>query len=136
MSFAAQRQTALQGGPLSTRFFGETVEFTPLGGEAQDVLAKITHEQAGPQSGSRSSTPPARPGTVDELERILVTVSRNAAQTGSLPTRPSPGDNLVRAEAVDADRRPFAFAGEVQFEGDQHAVYVFQRPRRFVQGRQ
>ena len=38
-------------------------------------------------------------------------------------------------ESIDADRRPFTYRGEILFEGDQHAVYVFERARRAVQGK-
>lgn len=131
MTFAALRQTVLQAGALSTSFFAEVVEFTAATGEISEITVKITHEQLNPK--------PARSrdgNNVDELERILVLVSRDSEYAGgAMITKPNPGEQLRRSEARDADRRPFAFAGEVSFEGDQHAVYVFQRPRRYVQGR-
>lgn len=136
MSFAALRQTVLKAHALSTDRFAETVELTD-GGATRQVRAKITHEQSGPRMGMRAAAASdlRRGGTFDERERIEVTVSRDADWEYSLPQRPAPAAQLLRSSTLDADRRPFVFAGEVIFEGDQHAVYVFERPRRVVQGR-
>jgi hypothetical protein len=45
------------------------------------------------------------------------------------------GDAAVPQRTRDADRRPFTFRGGVIYEGDQHAVYIFERMRMFAQGR-
>jgi hypothetical protein len=106
------------------------------------VRVKIEHDdmirrrRGGTASGNESMQM-----TFDTRERIRVTVSRDADFAGGgYPTRPVPGATLVRSEARDpageSDKpRAFAFRGEIVFEGDQHAVYVFERPRRFSQGK-
>jgi len=138
MTFAVLRQNVLQKGTLS--FFGELVDFTRRGGTTSTPKVKISHRQSGPQSDSRRQAGPQRNNTVDELEQIEVTVSRDATFVDGAGTclamvdKPDPGDTLCRAPARDSDRRPFMFSGEIVFEGDQHAVYVFQRPRRFAAG--
>lgn len=136
MSFADLRQTVLQAHSLGTDRFAELVDLT-IGGETRTVRVKITHEQAGPRKGMRTAaaTSAGDRGTFDERERIEVFVSRSATWEYAVSTRPQPADRLVRNEAIDADQRPYTFGGEVIYEGDQHAVYVFERPRRVVQGR-
>lgn len=132
------RQTVLQNGTLA--FYGELVDFARRGGSTSSPRVKITHRQSGPQSDSRRQAGPQRQNTIDELEQIEVTVSRDPTYVDDAGTclamteKPDPGDTLCRAVARDSDRRPFMFSGEIVFEGDQHAVYVFQRPRRFAQG--
>jgi hypothetical protein len=135
MTFAALRQTVLRAHALSTDRFAETVELTTAA-ETLQVRAKITHRQLGPRGGARSAMPGEdRRGTYDEREQIEVLVSRDASWEFALPTRPQPTDGLRRAVAIDPDQRPFTFRGEVIHEGDQHAVYVFERPRRIGQGK-
>lgn len=127
VTFAELRQTVLQAHCLGEDRFAEDVEIG-----SRTVRAKITHE-----SLLKSGMPkPANGGTrtVSEFERIMVTVSRDVTYEKSLPTRPQPGDTLLRSTERDPDRRPFQFASEIEFEGDQHAVYYFQRPRRVAQG--
>lgn len=107
--------------------FAEDVEIG-----SRTVRAKITHEsllQTGKPTPRNTGTQ-----TVSEHERIMVLVSRVATYEKSLPERPQPGDSLVRAVDRDPDRRPFQFAGDIEFEGDVHAVYYFQRKRRVSQG--
>lgn len=139
MSFAALRQTVLQAHCLSSDRFGETVQIGAPANpdELQDAVAKIEHEQLGPRSGRRTNGPGNEllGGTLDARERIRVTLSRDAMFAGGYTSRPAPACPLYRAAAVDADRRPFTFRGEVLFEGDQHAVYVFERASRSVQGK-
>lgn len=127
MTFAEHRQRVLQACALSSDFFAETVTIG-----TQEVRAKITHESLLASGKPRPVDQGTR--TVAEYERIMVLVSRNADEAQSLPVRPQPGDKLVRSSARDPDQRPFQFAGDVEFEGDQHAVYYFQRPRRVAQG--
>lgn len=138
MTFATMRQTVLQNGTLY--FFGELVDVVRRSGQTSSPKVKISHRQSGPQNDSRRQAGPARSNTVDELEQIEVTVSRDptfvdtAGNCLAMTEKPDPGDTLCRAVTRDADRRPFSFSGEIAFEGDQHAVYVYQRPRRFAQG--
>lgn len=133
MTFATMRQTVLQKGALA--FFGELVDFTRRSGQTSSLTAKISHRQSGAQADGRRQAGPQRNNTIDELEQIEVLVSRDTTYSGGAMTdKPDPGDTLCRSIARDADRRPFMFSGEIVFEGDQHAVYVFQRPRRFAQG--
>lgn len=135
MTFAALRQTVLRAHALSTERFAETVELTTAT-ETREVRAKVTHRQLGPRGATRSAMPGEdRRGTYDEREQIEVMVSRDASWAFSLPTRPQPTEELRRGVTIDADQRPFTFRGEVLFEGDQHAVYVFERPRRIGQGK-
>jgi hypothetical protein len=139
MTFAALRQTVLQAHCLASDRFAETVQIGAAENpeQLQDVTAKVEHEQLGPRSGRRTNGPGNEllGGTLDERERIRVTVSRDPLFAGSYVSRPPPATPLYRAAAVDADRRPFTFRGEVLFEGDQHAVYIFERARRSVQGK-
>jgi hypothetical protein len=130
MTFAALRQTVLRANALSTDRFAEDLELTTAS-DTLTIRAKVTHRQLGPRGQTRS----AMPGTYDEREQIEVLVSRDATWPFALPTRPQPTDELRRAEAIDPDRRPFTFRGEVLYEGSEHAVYVFERPRRIGQGK-
>lgn len=127
MTFAEHRQRVLQACALSSDFFAEDVQIG-----ARTVRVKIEHESL----LATGKPKPADGGTrtVAEFERILVLVSRDASEDDSLPARPQPGETLVRSAARDQDQRPFQFAGDVEFEGDQHAKYYFQRPRRVAQG--
>lgn len=135
MTFAALRQTVLRAHALSTDRYAETVELTTATA-TREVRAKVTHRQLGPRGQTRSAMPgDDRRGTYDEREQIEVLVSRDASWELSLPSRPQATEELRRSESIDPDRRPFTFRGEVLFEGDQHAVYVFERPRRIGQGR-
>ncbi len=134
MTFASLRQAVLQAHALSGDLFAEDVELTS-GGGVRTVRAKVTHQQTGPRPSARGAAGEVAAGGFDERERIEVLVSRDPTFARSLPTRPQPGDKLQRSETRDSDRRAFAFAGDVVFEGDQHAVYVFERPRRVAQGK-
>lgn len=151
MSFAELRQTCLQGGALSSDQFAENVTITEPteGAEPATPRVKIEHDdmirrrRGGTASGNESMQM-----TFDTRERIRVTVSRNPNWMSddvvpvllSYPTRPLVGATLLRSEARDpageSDKpRAFAFRGEIVFEADQHAVYMFERPRRFAQGK-
>lgn len=144
MSFAEVRQAALQGGALSSDLFAEDVTITAPtdGAEPVTVRAKVEHDDmirrrgGGTASGNESSFM-----TFDTRERIRICVSRDADFAGgAISERPLVGTTLVRGDAADppgdADKpRQFAFRGEVIFEGDQHAVYIFERPRRVAQGK-
>lgn len=127
MTFAELRQTVLQAHALGEDRFAEDVTVG-----SRTVRAKIAHESL-LQSGKPR---PANTGTqtVSEFERILVTVSRDSSYEKSLPTRPQPGEQLLRGSDRDATQVPYIYAGDIEFEGDQHATYFFQRPRRTVQG--
>jgi hypothetical protein len=139
LSFAALRQTVLRAHCLSSDRFAELVQIGSPANPAslQQVKAKIEHEQLGPRSGRRTNGPgnELMGGTLDERERIQVTVSRDAEWTYAYPSRPAPATPLYRGAAIDSDRRPYTFRGEVLFEGDQHAVYIFERARRSVHGK-
>jgi hypothetical protein len=147
MSFAELRQAVLQGGALSSDLFAEDVTITPPqeGAEPVTVRAKIEYDdmirrRRGGTAGGNESVHM----TLDTRDRIRVTVSRDATYAKALPERPLLAATLVRAEdlaaaaAGDSDSekpRQFAFRGEIMFEGDQHAVYIFERPRRLAQGK-
>lgn len=133
MSFLTFRRNSLHNNTLSLKFFGEDAVLTRRSNQNLPLRCKVTHRQAGNVVGRQAGQ--AHPNTVDELEQIEVLFSRDASwEFGGLATKPDPGEQLLRSPERDADRRPFLFAGEVMFEGDIHAVYVFQRPKRFVQG--
>lgn len=134
MSFAELRQTVLRAHALSTDRFAEDAELTEAG-EARTVRVKIVHEQAGPRAGRRGVVPDNRQGTVEEREWIEVMCSRDATWEKAIATRPEYSAELRRDVDRDADQRPFVFLGEVVFEGDQSATYIFERPRRLVQGK-
>jgi hypothetical protein len=134
MSFAALRQKCLQAHALGNDRYAEDLTLTSTDGEERVVRAKVTHSQIG-SPGTGKTAGAMLESTFEELERIEVLVSRDVSYAKSLPTRPQPGTGLNRDESLDDDGRPFSFAGEVVYEGDQHAVYIFQRPRRIVQGR-
>jgi hypothetical protein len=135
MSFAELRQTVLQAHTLSLDYFGEQVEIDAQDGSEGLVTAtvKIEHEEWRP--ARRTGADDQRQGTFDERERIRVTVSRDPTFEGAYQSRPLPACRLYRAAAIDADRRPFTYRGEVAYEGAQHAVYLFERPRRAAQGK-
>jgi hypothetical protein len=151
MSFAELRQATLQGGALSSVLFAENVTITEptQGAEPKTPRVKIEHDdmirrrRGGTASGNESVH-----NTFDTRERIRVTLSRDPNFVSddvvpvqlSYPTRPLVGATLLRSEARDpagdSDKpRGFAFRGELVFEGDQHAVYIFERPRRVIQGK-
>lgn len=136
MTFATLRQTILRKGALNTAFFAELGSLTRRAtGAAEDYTVKVTHRQAGSQGLSLRQAGPMKQNTVDEMEQIEVLFTRDPSfEGGGLIRKPDPGDQFIRTTARDSDRRPFIFGGEVVFEGDQHAVYVFQRPRRTVTG--
>ena len=136
MSFAELRQTVLQGYALSTDYFAEDVEMGAPddSGELLSVRVKIDTLYETRRGLGSNPANEARRGTLDERQRIKVTLSRDASWSRAYPGRPQLGTPLYRAEARDADRRPYTFRGEVAYEGDQHAVYVFERPRRVTQG--
>lgn len=117
----------LQAHTLGEDRFAEDVEI-----ESRTVRVKIAHEsllQSGKPRPQNTGTQ-----TVAEFERILVSVSRDPSYEKSLPNRPQPGDRLTRGSDRDSTGVPYVFNGDVEFEGDQNAVYYFQRPRRVVQG--
>lgn len=127
MTFAEHRHRVYQATVLSLDFFAEAVE---IGGRA--VRAKIAYESQLARGKAGKGNEQQR--TVDENDRILVSVSRDASWEFGLPTRPRQGTALRRAVERDPDVRPFQFQGEVEFEGDVSACYIFQRPRRNAQG--
>lgn len=135
MSFAELRQSVLQAHSLSTDRFAEDVTLVDPADAESTARAKITQAQLGELTGTRQ-IPTQLEQTYDEMEVIKVLVSRDSSWEFGVPTRPQPGSGLRRDASRDADQRLFSFTGEVEFEGDQHAVYFYQRPRRVVQGRQ
>lgn len=135
MTFAELRQTVLQQHTLSTDFFGEEVQIDAQDGSGTLVSATVLVEHEEWRPARRTGADDQRQGTFDERERIRVTVSRDANFAGAYQSRPLPACRLFRAESIDADRRPFTYRGEVAYEGDQHAVYLFERPRRAAQGK-
>jgi len=133
MTFADLRKHVLNNLTLSTDFFGELVTIQPTNGASAEITAKISHRQS---RGTRSK-PSAFDDepNVDVQEEIEVCVSRDPAFTGGpMLDKPSIGDRLTRSSDVDPDRRPFGFGGEVLHQSDVHAVYVYKRPKRIVQG--
>jgi len=139
MSFAALRQRVVQAHLVNLARFGETVQIGAPddAGNLLEVRVKIEHDTLLNRKGNTmaGSGNESRQSTLDERERIQVTVSRDPAWPYAYPRRPAPATALYRSEARDVDRRPFTFRGEIVYEGDQHAVYVFERPRRVVQGK-
>jgi hypothetical protein len=135
MTFATLRQKVLQSHVLNASRFGEEVELgAPDGsGELLSVRALIEHDVY--RAARRLGSSDQMQGTFDERERIRVTLSRDVTWGLAYPSRPPTACPLHRSEEVDADRRPFTFRGDVVHEGDQHAVYIFERPRRAVQGK-
>ncbi len=127
-AFDDLRKKVLQQGALS--LFGETVELSDQNG-THELTVKIETRQAAPknQSTGTDSHSRAATGTVDQTEQVRVTIDKSAIayalRVGSKMTRTI--DNT--------DDRPFVFAGEIEFNGPVHAVYVFQRPLRVSQGR-
>jgi hypothetical protein len=134
MSFAALRQTCLRAFALGEDKFAEDVTLIDGEGNERTVRVKITVGQLGLLSGTRQ-IPPQEDMTFEELELIEVLVSRDPLYAKSCPGRPQPGSALRRDPTKDEDGRKYGFSGQVLFEGDQHAVYLFQRPRRLTQGR-
>lgn len=135
MTFADVRKAVLNACALSTDFWAETVEIVD-GDSSRTCTVKVEHEQLGKRIQTAGGNQVPSDQTLDELERIRVTFSRDPNFAGGgMPRKPNVGSGLLRSSDRDSDRRPFAFAGEVDFEGDQHAVYIYQRTRRVSQGR-
>jgi hypothetical protein len=143
MTFAQLRQTAMQLGALNSELFAEDVQ-VQVSGTFKPVRALCSiigvNDSQGRLVGATGVFPQA--GTFDDTERLRVFVSRDPSFTpagyaapGSLTRTPQVGDQLMRAAAKDANRRPFVYRGEKQWESDQAAVYIFERPTREIQGR-
>jgi hypothetical protein len=137
MSFADLRQTVLAAHTLSTDYFGELVTIDAPDDSGTQLTAAVKIEAVPPwtprMSGGNNDR---RHGTLGEREWLRVTLNRNPLAANCYPGRPQLAAALYRAKARDADRRPFTFRGEIVFEGDQHAVYIFERPRIGSQGKQ
>jgi hypothetical protein len=136
VSFADLRQTVLQAHCLNTAYFAEMVQIGAP--DDSDTLLNVRAKcEDVPQWMNRNTDGQneARRGTFDQREWLRVTVSRDPNQANSYPSRPQPATPLYRAAARDGDRRPFTFRNNIVFEGDQHAVYIFERPRRVGQGK-
>jgi|GEM_PF-3795476 len=134
MTFAELRQSIYQATVLSTDFFAEDCEYRLATNQPpKTIRAMISHSQDTSARAGTLSVGMKSDGTVDEFERIEVCVSRDPNYEGSLPERPRAGSLLHRSPERDSDRRPFAFAA-VKYEGDQHAIYIFQRATRVAQG--
>lgn len=133
MSFADTRRQVLHNYTLSTDYFGEDAQLIRRNKQVVPVRVKVTHRQAG---NILSNTAGVRPGSSqDEKERIEVVFSRDTTwEFGGIDRKPDTGEEFMRSDSRDKDRRPFQFAGEVVFEGDVHAVYVFERQRGMVKG--
>jgi hypothetical protein len=136
MSFADLRQTVIQGHALNPAYFGELVQIAAPddSGTLLDVAAKVEAVPPWMRRGTDGDNE-GRRGTVDQRDWLRVTVSRNSQFANNYQHRPQPATELYRSEARDPDRRPFTFRGMIVYEGDQHAVYIFERPRRVAQGR-
>jgi hypothetical protein len=136
VSFADLRQTVLQSHALNPAFFAETVQIGSPD-DPDNLLNVVAKCEDVPQWMNRGTDGQneTRRGTFDQREWLRVTLSRDATKPNSYPGRPQPATPLYRSEARDADRRPFTFRNNIVYEGDQHAVYIFERPRRVGQGK-
>jgi hypothetical protein len=131
MTFAELRRAVLNANTLSTDFWAEDVEV-----DGATCRVKIETAQLGKQIQQPAGNQIPSENTLDEMERIRVTFSRDPSfEFGGLAKKPNVGTGLLRGADRDADRRLFTFGGEVEQEGDLHAVYIFQRPRRVSQGK-
>jgi hypothetical protein len=108
--------------------FGETVTWRSRNGEEQTVRAVIAPRQ----SRQAASKRPAANGDTDSIERVAVTVCRDATQTGALTARPEIGDAMTRSTGIDPDSRPWIFAGECEAFDAAAARYVLERARKQV----
>jgi hypothetical protein len=136
MTFADLRQTVVKNFALSADFFGETVQIDSPDDSDTPLEVNVKLEAVPPwMRRATDGLNEQRRGTIDEREWLRVMFSRNADDVNAYPTRPAIACKLVRDSARDPDPRPYTFRGEVVYEGDQHAVYIFERPRRFSQGR-
>jgi hypothetical protein len=142
MTFAQLRQKALQAGVLNSALFAEDVQIQ-VNGTFKQIRAKVEvvglNDSLGRLVGATGILP--KGGTFDDKTRLRVTVSRDPNFTpagysapGSLTRTPQEGDQLIRAAAVDPNRRVLVFRGETEQESDQMAVYIFERPTRVIQG--
>lgn len=133
MTFAESRRETLHNYTLSPDYFGEDATLVRRNRQTVPVRVKVTHRQTGNTVTNMAGTRPN--SSQDEKERIEVVFSRDTTwQYGGIDRKPDTGDEFLRSDTRDKDRRPFQFAGEVVFEGDVHAVYVFERQRAMVKG--
>lgn len=135
MSFADIRRHTLHNHTLNPDHFGEDATFTSQRPRADvPVRVKVTMRQTGnTTSATNAGNRPSN--NQDEKEKIEVVFSRDGSwEFGGLTRKPEYGDKFQRSEARDPDRRAYQFAGEIVFEGDVHAVYVFERERSYVKG--
>lgn len=136
MSFAELRQTVLEHHALSTEYFAEEGQ-VGAPDDSRDLMTVVFKVDTFYETRRGLGANPAnesRRGTMHERERIKVTWSRNPATAKSYPGRPQIGTVLYRPEPKDKNRNPFTFRGEVAYEDDQEATYVFERPRVVSQG--
>lgn len=137
MSFYEQRQSAIQNGALALGYFAEDAFYSSRSGTEKTARVKITHRQFGSANTSKlgGNAAPLKNNTLDEMEQVEIMFSLDPTFDYSIPRKPDPGDKIIRTPARDPDQRPFLFTGEVVYQGDLHGAYVFQRPRRFIQGK-
>lgn len=110
---------------LSTAFFGERVIVQPPIGPQREITAHVQH----------SSKKDEEKGTIDQIDRIVVKVSTDERDptTGGIADA-KPGYVLWRSETIDADRRPYQFAGQVLEVHPGWLRLVFERSGRRAQG--
>lgn len=113
---------------VNTNEFGELVTWQTRSRETSTVAVVIAPRKQRQPSGDR----PASRRDADGIERIGVTVSRDASAANSLVNRPEIGESFTRAESVDADVRPWQYTGECESFSAAAATYVFERARKQI----
>lgn len=132
MTFAALRQHVLETTALSTDWFGEDAACLVPGDAVITLTVKVEWLDKAKRPGSQ---PQARQ-QVDTAEKIRVMISHDPDCSGGyLRETPLVGTRLTRSESVDADVRPWVYAGEAIARTPLFGVYVFERARRNLDAR-
>lgn len=113
---------------VNTNEFGEVVTWKNRAGTTSSVAVVIAPRRQRQPSGDR----PASRRDADGIERIGVTVSRDASASNSLVDRPEIGESFTRAASVDADVRPWQYTGECESFSAAAATYIFERARKQI----
>lgn len=112
----------------NTNEFGELVTWRTRDGQTSTVAVVIAPRKVRQATGDK----PSGKRDADGIERVGVTVCRDATADNSLVDRPEIGETFVRATTVDADVRPWVYVGECEAFDAAAATYIFERARKQI----
>jgi len=132
MTFAALRQHVLATSALSLDRFAEEADVLVPGLAEQTIVVKVEWLDKAKRPGAQ----PVARRDVDTAEKIRVLLSHDPEFAGGyLRETPLVGTRLRRNESVDADTRPWVYAGETLARTPLVGTYVFERARRVFDAR-